>query len=369
MITVREVTDLDMTLYKKDSKGKIRFLKIFTEGDALNQESGLIDGNPILHTKVCKPKNVGKANETSGAQQARKELVSKVNSKLDEGYFETEQDAIDNKVILPMLAKEYGKECDKIDWENDEVFVQPKLDGMRCLAIIKDGQVRLMSRKGKTLDTLDHLKLPLETLPNMILDGEIYAHGKTFQENMKLVKKYIKGETEELIFHVYDQVDESRDFDTRFDEVYNLIKFLPGITVVGTSKLIGPEFLAGVQQEFLKLGYEGTMVRWGNEGYKVNARSSNLLKFKEFHDVDAEIIDIVPADQRPEWGVPVLKYTNVDGTEVTFRSGVRMSHDDRIDMLTNKDDYIGRIANIRYFEMTDEGSFRFPIMIGVHEDR
>ena len=369
MITVKEITDLEMTVYKKDTKGKIRFLKIFTKGDKLSQESGLIDGNPILHTKVCKPKNVGKANETSGAQQARKELVAKVNSKLDEGYFETEQDAIDNKVILPMLAKEYGKEAHKINWETDDVFIQPKLDGMRCLAIIKGGTVRLISRKGKTLDTLDHLKLPLETLPDMILDGEIYAHGKSFQENMKLVKKYTKGETEELVFHVYDQVDESRDFDTRFDEVYKLIKFLPGITVVGTSKLKGAEFLAGVQQEFLKLGYEGTMVRWGNEGYKVNGRSSNLLKFKEFHDVDAEIIDVEAAEQRPDWGVPVLRYTNVDGTKVIFRAGVRMSHSDRIDMLTNKEDYIGRIANVRYFEMTDEGSFRFPIMIGVHEDR
>ena len=364
MITVKEITDLEMTVYKKDTKGKIRFLKIFTEGDELSQESGLIDGNPILHTKVCKPKNVGKTNETSGAQQARKELVAKVNSKL-----ETEQDAIDNKVILPMLAKEYGKEAHKINWETDDVFIQPKLDGMRCLAIIKGGTVRLISRKGKTLDTLDHLKLPLETLPDMILDGEIYAHGKSFQENMKLVKKYTKGETEELVFHVYDQVDESRDFDTRFDEVYKLIKFLPGITVVGTSKLKGAEFLAGVQQEFLKLGYEGTMVRWGNEGYKVNGRSSNLLKFKEFHDVDAEIIDVEAAEQRPDWGVPVLRYTNVDGTKVIFRAGVRMSHSDRIDMLTNKEDYIGRIANVRYFEMTDEGSFRFPIMIGVHEDR
>ena len=52
MITVKEITDLEMTVYKKDTKGKIRFLKIFTEGDELSQESGLIDGNPILHTKV-----------------------------------------------------------------------------------------------------------------------------------------------------------------------------------------------------------------------------------------------------------------------------------------------------------------------------
>jgi hypothetical protein len=35
---------------------------------------------------------------------------------------------------MPMLAKVYEKEKAKIDWDN--AYVQPKLDGMRCLAFI-----------------------------------------------------------------------------------------------------------------------------------------------------------------------------------------------------------------------------------------
>lgn len=363
--TIKELVDIDKTLYKLDSKKKLRFLRIFSKNGTLNQESGLVGTtSPILHTKKCKGKNIGKSNETTPNIQAIKEAEAKINGKLDEGYFESQQEAIDNKVILPMLAKDYEKEAKKIDWNTDKVFIQPKLDGMRCLAIIKNGRVKLISRKGKVLDTLDHIKLPLETLPDMILDGEIYAHGLTFQENMKLVKKYRDGETEKLVYHVYDQVDESRDFDTRFDEIYKLIKFLPGISVVGTSQLKGPEFLTGVQERFIELGYEGTMVRWGNAGYKINGRSSNLLKYKDFKDLDAKIIDIEPGEQRPEWGVPVLEYNGK-----TFRSGIRMSHEDRIDMLANKKEYIGKLANIRYFEKTDDDIPRFPVMIGVHEDR
>jgi len=37
--------------------------------------------------------------------------------------------------------------------------------------------------------------------------------------------------------------------------------------------------------------------------------------------------------------------------------------------LTNKEKYIGKLANIRYFELTDDGIPRFPVMIGIHEDR
>ena len=368
-ITIKEIKEIDKTLYKKDTKGRIRYLRITTNEGFLKQESGLLDtDSPIEHIKECKGKNLGKSNETSPKAQAIKEAESKLDLKQDEGYFETEQDAIDNKVLLPMLAKDYFKESKKIDWTKD-VFIQPKLDGMRCLAIIKDGKVKLMSRKGKRITTLGHLELPLSELPDMILDGELYSHGKTFQENMSLIKKYKAGETEEIYYHVYDKVDETKCFDERFDDVYKAIKFLPGISVVGTSKIEGEEFLLGVQERFLELGYEGTMIRHSEEGYGINKRSSQLLKYKDFKDLDAEIVDIEPAESRPEWGVPMLKYTREDGTISEFKAGVRMSHEDRIDMLTNKDKYIGKLANIRFFEFTDDGNPRFPIMIGVHEDR
>jgi hypothetical protein len=46
-----------------------------------------------------------------------------------------------------------------------------------------------------------------------------------------------------------------------------------------------------------------------------------------------------------------------------------MSHKDREDLLTKRDKYIGKMANIRFFEWTDDGNPRFPVMIGIHIDR
>jgi len=371
-VTIKEIVEIEKTIYKLDSQKRMRYLTIKTDKGSLIQESGLIDTeSPLENIKICKGKNIGRSNETTPTMQAIKEAEAKIDIKLDQGYFETKQDALDNKVVLPMLAKDYFKERKKVDWTGD-VFVQPKLDGMRCLAFIKDGKVKLMSRKGKRITTLEHLVLPLSTLPNMILDGELYAHGRTFQENMKMIKKYRPGETEEIMFHVYDKVDESKCFDDRFEEVYKSINFLPGIQVVGTAKVEGEDFISGVQERFLELGYEGTMIRHGKDGYKINGRSSQLLKYKDFQDITAEIIDIEPAEQRPEWGVPVLKYSNAKLTgksESIFKAGVRMSHEDRIDMLANKDKYIGKTAEIRFFEWTDDGNPRFPIMHGIRLDK
>ena len=140
------------TLYKRDSRGKIRIWQIYTQGALLIQESGLEDGKLVKHQKFCTPKNIGKSNGTDCNQQALLEMDSLIKQKLDEGYFETKELAESEKVILPMLAKSYDDEKHKIDWSKN-VFIQPKLDGMRCLAHCKsNGDVELVSRDGKIID-------------------------------------------------------------------------------------------------------------------------------------------------------------------------------------------------------------------------
>ena len=181
-------------IYKKDSKGKIRVLHVFTEGSTLVQESGIVNGKLVQHSSECAGKNIGKSNETTPEEQALSEAMSKIETKMTEGYFNSVEDAEEKggeKVILPMLAKSYEKEIEKVDWKK-AVFIQPKLDGMRCLAILKYGEVTLISRKGKIIDTVPHINnalVELSKTTNVVLDGELYAHGKTFQENMRLLKK------------------------------------------------------------------------------------------------------------------------------------------------------------------------------------
>lgn len=353
-------------LYKKDTKGKIRVLIVSTDGAELVQKSGVLNGQLVEHRKTCKAKNVGKVNGTTPEQQAIAEMNSKIKDELDGGYYETIEEAENDTAIFPMLAKDYGKESKKINWVQP-VFAQPKLDGMRCLGFVsKSGKVKLMSRDGKIIQNMGHIEKQLSTIgQEIILDGELYQHGLTFQENMSLIKRYQEGKTEFINYNVYDVV-EDRPFHERV-RTLGIVRNFTSVLEVMTVPIYHEVDLQNYHETFVAGGYEGTIVRHGEESYKAGARSSHLLKYKDFIDIAESIVDVIPGDQRPEWGVPVF-YLNGD-PNMRFEAGTRMTHEQRIDLLTNKNEYLGKTAEVRFFQYTDKGVPRFPVMVGFRLDK
>ena len=92
-------------LFKKDSKGKLRFLDISTDGSTIVQVSGVIGGAHVTNVSQCEGKNIGRSNETTPEEQAELEAEAKHIKKLKEGYYLTEEEAMNEIVTLPMLAK------------------------------------------------------------------------------------------------------------------------------------------------------------------------------------------------------------------------------------------------------------------------
>ena len=357
-------------LYKKDSKNKLRILKIYTQHASLIQESGLADGKLTTSIKVCKGKNIGKSNETTPEYQAKSEMKSKITEKLKTDYFETEKEAMSTQVLLPMLAKNYEKEFQKIDWEKGEVYTQPKLDGMRCFAIVKNGKVDLRSRENTDIleqhgNSMKHLILPLSKLPNGIYDGELYAHEYTFQENMELIKKYRAGESENVKLHCYDFVSDDT-YRIRWETIEKAAKKCAVIELVETTRIFSFNAMKVKHNHYISEGYEGTIIRHGTKGYELNHRSSNLLKFKDFMDIVGTIIDIIPMQNRPKQAVIVCTSKDASGQ---FKANLKFSHKVREEILRNKENYIGKHAEIRFFEYTDEGLPRFPVCVGFRLDK
>ena len=59
------------TIFKKDSKGKLRFISISTKGSSIIQESGILNSkNTVTNVSECIGKNIGKVNETTPEEQA-----------------------------------------------------------------------------------------------------------------------------------------------------------------------------------------------------------------------------------------------------------------------------------------------------------
>ena len=360
-----QIKSFSKKIYKLDSKGKVRVLHVYTKDSDVHQNSGVYGSeNIISHVHTCEGKNIGKSNETTSEQQAVLEAVSKIENKMSTGYFQTIEEAKSNVVFLPMLAKDYKKESHKVTFP---CYVQPKLDGMRALyGNIRSDVLEFISRKGKSITTMSHIESEFKTL-DVILDGELYAHGESFQENMKLIKKNRGEETKKVKYHVYDIIS-NKPFSERFEILRDLIVNYANVELVPTYYIVDKNELKKLHEEFISAGYEGTIVRHSNAGYGINKRDSQLLKYKDFIDEAYEVVDIVPSDKNPNQGVV---HCTIGGgyTDVTFGCGMKFSHKEREEMLTNKSDYIGMIAEIRFFEYTDDGIPRFPVCYGFRLDK
>lgn len=351
---------MKQTIYKLDSKGKLRFLTIENQANFVVQTSGLVGSDkPVTNRSECIAKNTGKANATTAEEQALAEATAKLKKKLEEGYYATQEEAQGGTLILPMLAQDFKKHESKVQYP---CFVSPKLDGMRAL---KD-QDMIVSRKNKAITTMSHIESELLTYSD-IFDGELYAEGESFQRNMELIKKYRPGESEQVKYHVYDMVLPDLSFRGRYTLLKSILETEKpkNIVLVPAYRINSKEELLEYHTKFLSEGYEGTMIRHDSTGYEINKRSYSLLKFKDFIDLACEIVDVKPSEKRPDQGSFICQLEN--GTR--FGCGMRFSHDERKNIIQNPSEYIGQIAEIRFFEYSDEGVPRFPVCVGLRLDK
>ncbi len=363
-------TDLP-TLYHRGKSGALYSWRVWSEGADVVTEYGLVDGAKQLARKTARPKNVGRANATTAEEQALLEARSMWRHKRDRKYFESVEEAM-GELIRPMLAHDFAKRREKhIDYP---AFVQPKLDGVRALAFWDGGRVEVMSRSGKSwraLGTVEHIAAALErVLPRrLIFDGEVYAHGETFQETTRLVKKYREGRSEKLFLHVYDVVDRDA-LDMPFKERYaNYLRPLPEklaapqpLEVVRTELVDREEEVFERQREFVEFGYEGAILRTADGVYQYGARSFDLLKVKSFMDAEYEIVG--HKDGVGKFAGAVIWVCRLpDGR--TFDVVPRGSMEERRRWFLEGEKYHGSLLNVRYFEVSEDGVPRFPVGAGI----
>lgn len=297
------------TLYKKTSTGALQFWNIWVEPDtrgaAIWTEYGQVNTESPQTTQdvISKGKNIGKKNETTAGQQAEAEAQAKWEKQKKKGYVETPSGALNDEVdalieggIVPMLAHKFADQAHKIKYP---AFVQPKLDGIRCIAVVKDGKCTLWSRTRKPITGVPHIIRALEEAfkngVDIVLDGELYNHEyKTnFERIVSLVRQEEPAEGHEVVqYHVYDIVMDG-PFQARATKLrYMKERWFEGHIVKVDTQSIEDEVQAlSWFETWRSEGYEGAMIR-NSEGLYVNKRSTDLLKIKEFDDNEFDIIGI-----------------------------------------------------------------------------
>lgn len=216
--------------------------------------------------------------------------------------------------LTPMLAVEYEAHKDKLP---PTVYVQPKLDGIRCVA---DNSV-LMSRRNSIICSVPHIKQELSQLPDGIkLDGELYVHGLSFQEHLELIKRDVPHpEYYRVEYHVFD-IQSPLPFYERYLQLETLflslhapsIQLVPSIRVDKTS-------VTTHRDSFITQGYEGAMVRNPTTPYEYGARSFSLQKYKREDDSEFPIIGWKAAETGREKGCAIAICQVRPGVEFTAR--------------------------------------------------
>jgi DNA ligase-1 len=384
------------TLYKVDTTGKIRQWTVNINNDTFWTEQGQVDGKIVVNKPTfTTPKNEGRSNATTAEEQAILEAQAKWTKQTDKGYVERIEDVHKITLYTPMLAQKFEDRSAELEFP---LFTQPKLDGIRCITYLQDGELVAKSRAGKPIEAIPHILEELESFfaknPDAVLDGELYNHDlkNDFNKIISLVrkmkpvrsasdtdksfdKKLAKFETalseakDKVQYWIYDaprigDYNESELFSVRSRTLTASIASSKSLVIVPTHTSENLDDVDERYNEYMSEGYEGQMVRV-DFSYE-NKRSKKLLKRKDFTDSEYLVIGIEEGDGNRTGTAKNLTCKD-EATGKTFNSNIKGTHEYLAEILENKDYYIGQQATIKYFELTPDGIPRFPYAIAFRD--
>ena len=267
-------------------------------------------------------------------------------------------------MIKPMLAYKVDKK--PVDWSG-KVFIQPKLDGVRCI-FTKDGA---FSRTGKQFKNVAHLEEDLEDFfndnPNSVLDGELYNHNlkHDFEKIISLVRKTKPTDEDRLEagnlvqYHVYDTIWDGVTYEDRYNWLRMNLPIYKTMTLIVNTTVDTMAEAKMLHDVHLAQGYEGSMLR--TNGLYEQKRSYNLQKFKDFSDDEATIIGYEAGKGKRTGTLGKFYMQDDEGNKFGCPPGKGYSYKDLAFMLENIHDYIGQRATFTYFQRTQAGSYRHPL--------
>ena len=306
--------------------------------------------------------------------------VSTIN-KVWKGLIPTSETGVD---IKPMLASKF--DFDKPP--KGEFAITEKLDGIRCLAICKEDSIQLFSRQGKLIEGCVSIETTLMGMRmqvgrDFVLDGELLAmncgYDTVYKETTKRVKN--KNEIKEGIYYMafdmlemeeFNQLKGIHKYHERLQKLLDLDKLMGSMFV----RIIRPLYIGNDMDEVLellkvykKLGAEGLMINLMDAPYEFK-RSKNILKVKVMQTADLKIVGFEEGQGRNAGKLGAIL---VDFKGGIVKVGSGFSDFDREYIWKNQNQYLGKIAEIQYFEITKDKtgteSLRFPVWKHLRTDK
>lgn len=267
---------------------------------------------------------------------------------------------------------------------NRPFYVQPKLDGFRCLARIGALGCTLWSSQGNLIGSVPHIQDQIDRLElpqHVVLDGELYVHGQSWEWLASRIKRQdIHPESGLVEYHIFDCISQANQFARLAflqDCVQKIINkyILPNIKVVGMNSCYSIEEIAPILRHALALGYEGIILRNNDCGYE-EKRSTNLMKYKPSKQDEYLIVGVheeIALDGTPKDTLGAFECEGPEGMRFRVRPAMTAQEKKELWELTrwvypdHVDTPIGKTAIVKYQDLTDKKIPRFPIMLEIKE--
>lgn len=368
-------------------------------------ETGVISGKITRHPPTYPViTNVGKSNERNTFLQGLVIARSLYLKKIEMGFqtknkFKSDERKIHkpdkNIKYFPMLVRKYADEKKHLVYP---LYVQPKLDGARCVIFLNKSPRQKLTIKNVIMYTrqkkeyLGFDKMREELLQSLIdmwdfeynesiyIDGELYKHGLSLQDisggvrnpNRINIKKY-NG----IKFHAFDVFYPSRlslDFKNRLnslDDLFDSLGYDYKCIVKVSTTIAKTEFdQQKLYDEFLSKKYEGIIIRNSDSKYLTHPtknsrtiRSKFVLKRKMTYSDEFEIVDFTQGKKGRDLGA-IIWVCKAHNTDKTFNATPKnITYEERYKLFKStsvnnndgfKKKYKGRMMNIEYEDLSND---------------
>jgi bifunctional non-homologous end joining protein LigD len=280
-------------------------------------------------------------------------------------------------------------------FDNADWIFEVKWDGYRAIAEINPSGNKLYSRNGLTFDkaypkVFEALK---QIKKKVVIDGEIVVFDEHGKPNFQKLQNYKSNDKYMIQYYVFDclEVDGKDLTDLPVVERKQMLqKILPKSDVIVFCDHVDGEGKA-LFREMKKMGLEGMIAKRKSSKYYIGKRTPDWLKIKNIQTQEAIIVGFTePKGSRSSFGSLLLAvkkrgklvYIGNVGTGFTDKS-LKELHSklkkiirtsSPLDVAIKETPDITwvdpeLVCNIRYTEITDDGSVRHPVFQGLRIDK
>ena len=270
--------------------------------------------------------------------------------------------------------------------------LEPKLDGVRVLAVVQGMNVSLFSRNGKEFANFPQIAKDINVYRRafqnnlgsggrFVLDGEVT--GESFQKLMKQAHRKSDVETGGMVYNIFDIIpldDFQRGYwnaqqHKRFDildrarsalvesKVGHSLRIVTGLEV-DLSSAEGHDIMRRYAEDCVAEGFEGIMIKAVDAPY-VCKRSDYWMKWKPVISVDLEIVGFEEGTGRNEGRLGAIICEGEDnGRRIRVNVGSGLSDSNRDEYWNSRDDLLGHLVEVQADAVTQNQdgtySLRFP---------